>query len=327
MSAYARAKWQAAAVSAEPRGDYSWLFDLVATDPVIRHLALARHQALLAAANGALHRSNALWAAHYRSRSSQTRPGAALDQANADFRWHQEQTIYGPLHAFRDAADGDDATRALWAPIAALSLRWEAEYPDEWGAPESWMWSRWGTKEAVLRRFDRAGCPEDIQPEIAELVLAALRRPYRCKDWMYACLVRHLDDRCSSTRWRCWLRPMTPRSGSERSSFCRWPHTASNGPPARAGDVGSRQPADRLAVDTDTSRVRASAPSSLRRTASHPDCPTPNCSGKQHGAVFEAHHRARRLVLVGGCRPPVFRWIVMGFVVANPESSVVLTNL
>ncbi|MEU8217221.1 hypothetical protein AB0C47_15745 [Micromonospora taraxaci] len=181
-------------MSAEPRGDYSWLFDLVATDPVIRHLALARHQAWLAAANGALHRSNALWAAHYRSRSSQTRLGAALDQASADFRWHQEQTIYGPLHAFRDAADGDDATRALWAPFAALSLRWEAEYPDEWGAPESWMWSRWGTKEAVLRRFDRAGCPEDIRPEIAELILAALRRPYRCKDWMYACLVRHLDD-------------------------------------------------------------------------------------------------------------------------------------
>ncbi|MET8832856.1 hypothetical protein ABZV78_02920 [Micromonospora sp. NPDC004540] len=179
---------------AEPRGDYTWLFNLVATDPVSRNRALARHQAMLAAATDALHLSNGLWAAHYRSRSSQTRLGAALDQARADFRWHQEQTIYGPLHAFRDAGDGDDVARALWAPFAVLYLRWEAEYPDEWGAPESWMWSRWGTKEAILRRLDRGGLPEDVQSQIAELILAALGRPYRCKDWMYACLVRHLDD-------------------------------------------------------------------------------------------------------------------------------------
>lgn len=63
-------------VFAEARGAYSWLFDLVAADPVIRHRALGRHQAILAAASDALHRSNALWAAHYRSRSSQTRLGA-----------------------------------------------------------------------------------------------------------------------------------------------------------------------------------------------------------------------------------------------------------
>lgn len=181
-------------VFAEPRGDYSWVFDLVATDPVTRHRALDRHQALLAAASDALHRSNALWSAHYRSRSSQSRLGAAMDQAHADFRWHEAQTIYGPLHAFRDAADGDGVARAMWAPFAVLYLRWEAEHPDEWSAPQSWMWSRWGTKEMLLRRLDRGGLPEDIQPPIAELILAALRRPYRCKDWTYACLVRHLDD-------------------------------------------------------------------------------------------------------------------------------------
>ncbi|WP_410812184.1 hypothetical protein [Micromonospora sp. 067-2] len=179
---------------AEPRGDYSWLFDLVAIDPVTRHHALARHQALIAAASDALHRSNGLWAAHYRSRSSQTRLAAAVDQARADFRWHEQQTIYGPLHAFREATDGDRAARALWAPFAALYLRWEAEYPDEWGAPESWMWSRWGTKEGLLRRLDRGGLPRVVQPQVAELILAALGRPYRCKDWLYACLVRHLDD-------------------------------------------------------------------------------------------------------------------------------------
>ena len=32
-------------------------------------------------------------------------------------------------------------------------------------------------------------------------------------------------------------------------------------------------------------------------------------------------------VLVGGCGPSVFGWIVMGFVVVDPECSVVLTSL
>jgi len=31
--------------------------------------------------------------------------------------------------------------------------------------------------------------------------------------------------------------------------------------------------------------------------------------------------------LVGGCGPSVFGWIVMGFVVVDPECSVVLTSL
>ncbi|WP_330275280.1 hypothetical protein OG205_06270 [Lentzea sp. NBC_00516] len=30
--------------------------------------------------------------------------------------------------------------------------------------------------------------------EAAELLLDVLHRPYRCKDWMYALLVRHVDD-------------------------------------------------------------------------------------------------------------------------------------
>nr|WP_239543055.1 hypothetical protein [Micromonospora terminaliae] len=167
---------------------------MVATDPVTRHRALDRHQAMVAAASDALHRSNALWLSHYRSRSSQPRLRAAMDQAHADFRWHDRQTIYGPLGAFRDAADGDGVTRALWAPFVVLYLRWEADFPEEWQAPESRMWSPWGTKEALLRRLDRDVIPEGIKPQIAELILAALRRPYRCKDWGYACLVRQLDD-------------------------------------------------------------------------------------------------------------------------------------
>jgi hypothetical protein len=54
------------------------------------------------------------------------------------------------------------------------------------------MWSPWGTKESLLRRLDRNGVPEPVRPQIADLVVSAIQRPYRCKDWMYARLVRHI---------------------------------------------------------------------------------------------------------------------------------------
>ena len=82
--------------------------------------------------------------------------------------------------------------RLLYAPYLVLYLRWEADYPQEWGAPDSRMWSPWGTKEVLLRRLDRGGVPEQVQPQICDLIVSAIERPYRCKDWMYARLVRHV---------------------------------------------------------------------------------------------------------------------------------------
>ncbi|MEH0845302.1 hypothetical protein V6U81_23210 [Micromonospora sp. CPCC 205711] len=181
-------------VFAEPVGDYSWLFDLVAADHVVRRQALARHQALLAAARGALRRWNALWAVADPATRTQPQLVAALDQVHAERRWHEEQTLRAPVDAFLRSAPDDGVAQALWAPFAVLYLRWEADYPDEWRAPGSWGWSPWTTKAVLLRRLDRRGLPEEIRPQIAELVLSALERPYRCKDWMYACLVRHLDE-------------------------------------------------------------------------------------------------------------------------------------
>lgn len=56
------------------------------------------------------------------------------------------------------------------------------------------MWSRWTTKEVLLRKLERGGLPEQVKPQLADLVVSALSRPYRCKDWMYRCLVRHVAD-------------------------------------------------------------------------------------------------------------------------------------
>ncbi|HEX5512414.1 MAG TPA: hypothetical protein VFX41_11920, partial [Actinomycetales bacterium] len=180
-------------MSAALHGDYFWLFDLVATDQAVRGRALAHHQALVAAANEAQRRWNALWAVKRTAAPTQPQLVAEMDQASADQLWHEKRTIQGPIGAFLGSAPDDEVTQGLWAPFAVLYLRWEADYPAEWGAPESRMWSPWGTKEVLLRRFDRGGLPEDTRPQIAELILSALGRPYRCKDWMYARLVRHLD--------------------------------------------------------------------------------------------------------------------------------------
>lgn len=179
---------------AEARGDYSWLFGLVAVDRVVRHEALARQRASLAAARAALQRGNALLAMTDPATRTQPQLVAAMDQIRAERRWHEEQTLHAPVDAFLSSAPGDDVAQALWAPFVVLYLRWEADFPDEWRAPGSWGWSPWTTKEVLLGRLDRGGLPEEIRPQVIELILSALQRPYRCKDWMYACLVRHLDD-------------------------------------------------------------------------------------------------------------------------------------
>jgi hypothetical protein len=186
--------WQAAVVLAKLPGNHSWVFDLIAPDDVVRHRALTRHQALLTAASEALRWSNTVWAQAGTPAPTEPHLAAEMDQARADFRWHRQQMIFGPIEAYCDSDHTDSVARLLYAPYLVLYLQWEADYPQEWRAPGSWMWSPWGTKEVLLRWLDRGGVPEQVRPQIGDLIVAALERPYRCKDWMYARMVRHVLD-------------------------------------------------------------------------------------------------------------------------------------
>lgn len=174
-------------------GSHSWLFDLVAPDDGVRHPALGWHQALLAGASVALDRSNRIWARTGTAAPTKPHLAAAMEQARAEFRSHREQTILGPIIAYGDETASPEDRRVL-ARYLVLYLRWEMDYPQEWDAPDSWMWSRWGTKEGVLYRLDRDGVPGRDRPEVRDLIVRALERPYRCKDWMYAPLIRHVLD-------------------------------------------------------------------------------------------------------------------------------------
>jgi hypothetical protein len=165
----------------------SWMFGLVAADPSTREQATSRHRSMVGAARDAGHRIGRLWV---RSRSgAPPRVAAELDQAQADYAWHRRQTIFGLLD---DGLSPDDLVRELHAPFTVLYLAWEARDPQDWWGSHLSLESPWTLKESALRVLARDGVSDDLRPRVTELLLAALYRPYRCKDWMYPKLVRHL---------------------------------------------------------------------------------------------------------------------------------------
>lgn len=172
-------------------GGKSWVFDLIATDEAVRRRALARHQASIAAAAEALRWSNAVWAQAGTPAPTEPRLSAEMDQARAAQRWHTDQTIFGLVSGFYS---NDPVVKEIHAPFAVLYLLWERRYPDEWRPDASNMWSPWGRKEDLLDAMVRRGVPDDVKPALTDLFIEVLQSPYRCKDWMYAGLVRHLHD-------------------------------------------------------------------------------------------------------------------------------------
>ncbi|RSM57680.1 hypothetical protein DMB66_32075 [Actinoplanes sp. ATCC 53533] len=157
--------------------DQPWVFDLVSPDHARRAAALARHEALRAEATAARRRANEIWSREGWNRAAENAYQRRLDQ-----------TLSGLVSACCQAED--PVVRAHYAPYAVLYLRWEERFLPELRA--SWFCSPWTTKGAVLRDLTRRGVPAEQEPDIADLIVAALRRPYRCKDWMYAGLLRHV---------------------------------------------------------------------------------------------------------------------------------------
>lgn len=213
--------WHAAAVHVLP-DDQPWVFDLASPDDTRRAAALARHRVLLAQATVSRRQANEIWARQGRDRSAENAVRRRLDR-----------TLAGLISAFCGAED--PAVRAHYAPYAVLYLRWEERFLPE--LRTSWTCSPWTTKEVVLRNLTRRGVPAEQQPAVAELVVAALRRPYRCKDWMYAGLLRHVapveeiaeldDDRARFARHVL----AHPGLTVTRFSYARW--LAAEAQPAR----------------------------------------------------------------------------------------------
>lgn len=170
------------------------MFDLVSPDESARRRALSRHQAMVAAAAAARARLSGVWSATGWFGATEPYLIAARDQARADYRWYHDRTIFGHLEAFVRPGGTNNTTRGANAPFALLYLRWERSWPDAWRSPDSGSCSPWTTKTALLRGLGRDGVPVGIRSPLVDLVLAVTHGPYRCKDWMYGPVIRHLRD-------------------------------------------------------------------------------------------------------------------------------------
>jgi hypothetical protein len=161
--------------------------------------------------------------------------GRALERRQSAVAERQDDPI---LAFLRPYPEPDMA----FASVALLFLRWEASYPDEWRAPDSHAYSPWSIKQAVLGRFGDSGVPDMLRSEAADLVLTAVLRPYRCKDWRYALLVDHVQTPASKSAcrrsWTVLTRCCRPAPGSSSTS----PTGRAGRSTARPGGAGSTRP-------------------------------------------------------------------------------------
>lgn len=193
----------------------SWAFDLVSADPALRSAALARHNELIKTWNESLARINRLWREkQVLRRAAEVRRAADAQQAAIG------GTVYGAVADFERAArTGDPAAYRRLAPYAVLFLRWEAAYPVEWR--EAAPWSPWAVKKAVLRGFARRGPTDECEPDLVDLVLAAVGREQRCEDGWYAAVARAVDGPALRRKLRTAGRSADPVV-RRRAGFVRW---------------------------------------------------------------------------------------------------------
>jgi hypothetical protein len=176
-----------------PDAEPIWAFDLVHPDAGRRARALAEHHARFSAASDARHHANAVWRdenAHGRDWGT----SIAMEAAETRFQRRYQQTLdawLGPVTESRvRQQDPNTATRDTYR---VLFLRWESQFPDEWDRASHYR-SRWSNKDFCLRGLADSEVEGSQRVPMQDLVMAALRRRYRCKDWRYPVVARRVDD-------------------------------------------------------------------------------------------------------------------------------------
>jgi hypothetical protein len=175
--------------------EHGWMFDFVSGDDLRRRRAMTQsrhHSEALRSANGERNdvwrRAGGMW--------SPEDPGLADEMAHAEAAWSEAfaKTIYAPISAYRGSGwVGPPDVFAECEPFAVLYLEWEQNYPDEWSREAGRWGSRYGWKERILTAMHHQGVGDSHREAVERLVLAAVRGPYRAKDWRYARIARQLD--------------------------------------------------------------------------------------------------------------------------------------
>ncbi|QKW36908.1 hypothetical protein HUT06_25190 [Actinomadura sp. NAK00032] len=164
-----------------------WTFGLVSEDPLERAAALAQLVEVQRLTREALRKSNELW----RLASSL---GPEEHYKEPAFLQARQRYIEARSHSLPDGLwEWPWGGIAAWPglPYALLYLEWEAKYPEDWTRYAK----SWGTKKGLLRHLDKANHHHpSTETKLADLVVSAVERPYRCEDRWYARLARAIDN-------------------------------------------------------------------------------------------------------------------------------------
>lgn len=173
-----------------------WVFDLVAADDVLRAAALERHRAQLEQHFAGRRWLNRVWRQAGSLSPADPELRSEIDRANQVMRESLSRSIYGPLkrvlqRPYTGQELGPGASLGDWTRFAVLFLQWERRFPEDWrGRPP---FSAWGWKGSLLRTLPWLDLPDHQRIELVELLLAAVRGPYRCEDWRWTRLATALD--------------------------------------------------------------------------------------------------------------------------------------
>lgn len=171
-----------------------WAYGLLAEDPAERALALERQRQSQRDVHDAWRRSHDLWASKRTPAAYAPDIDAAALAAHRAYRAAQVKAL--PEAFWAAGPPPGEVTAWPGLPYALLYLEWEARHPEEWTR----LSKHWGTKQSLIRRLAVPDHGPRTRAKLIDLTIAAVSRPYRCKDREYARLARVLD--CPELRVR-----------------------------------------------------------------------------------------------------------------------------
>jgi hypothetical protein len=119
---------------------------------------------------------------------------AEMERAEADHAAAFAATFRPPIWAYLSpgwSRQPDEEPSS--EQFAIVYLEWETAHPAEWRQDAGFSGSPYGLKESILQAIDLHGVSEPNRAAVERLLLAAVRGPYRAKDWRYARVARHVD--------------------------------------------------------------------------------------------------------------------------------------
>ncbi len=176
---------------------HGWVFDLVNDDELrrrrARKRARERDNALLAANTA---RNEVWWRVGQTWAPDDPAMAAEMARAEAEHAAALAETFFAPIAPYlRPGWSRQSGEKQSSEQFAILYLEWEMAYPDEWYQDAGTYLSPSGLKGSILRAMDWHGVSEPDRAAVERLLLAAVRGPYRAKDWRYTRVARHLDSR------------------------------------------------------------------------------------------------------------------------------------